>query len=138
MFSPYSGRVIARAGDVVTAGQKLFAIEASEFVQVQNDLIAAVAALRTARAQMRMAQITEARTRGLFGAQAGAQKDWQQSQVDLATAQGNVESAGIALAAVRGRLHILGKSAAEVAALENHPEAVTATLCWGVSPRCWA
>src|SRR5450631_2408490 len=45
VFSPYSGRVtrlIAKLGDVVRQGEPLFAIEATEFVQVQNDLIAAV------------------------------------------------------------------------------------------------
>ena len=40
VFSPYSGRVsrlIARPGDHVDAGAPLFAIEASEFVQGQNE-----------------------------------------------------------------------------------------------------
>ncbi len=130
VFSPYTGRVtrvIAKPGDVVKAGQPLFAVQASEFVQAQNDLIAAVATLRTTRAQLRMAQTTEARTRGLYGAQAGSLKDWQQSQLDLATAQGNADAASVALAAVRGRLHILGKSDAEIASLEEHPGNTTAS-----------
>jgi cobalt-zinc-cadmium efflux system membrane fusion protein len=130
VFSPYTGRVtrvIAKPGDVVKAGQPLFAIQASEFVQVQNDLIAAAATLRNAQAQLRMAQTTEARMHGLFGAQAGSQKDWQQSQLDLATAQGNMDAANIALAAVRGRLHILGKNDADIAALEQHPGTVKAS-----------
>src|SRR5882672_6825284 len=40
VFSPYSGRVtrlIAKPGDYVEPGQPLFAIEASEYVQGQND-----------------------------------------------------------------------------------------------------
>ena len=130
VFSPYTGRVtrvIAKPGDVVKAGQPLFAVQASEFVQAQNDLIAAVATLRTTRAQLRMAQTTEARTRGLYGAQAGSLKDWQQSQLDLATAQGNADAASVALAAVRGRLHILGKTDAEIASLEEHPGTTTAS-----------
>ncbi len=129
VFSPYTGRVtrvIAKPGDVVPAGAPLFAIQASEFVQAQNDLIAAVAALRTARAQLRMAQTSEKRAHDLYNAQGGSLKDWQQSQVDLATAQGAVDSAGIALAAVRGRLRILGKTDPEIAALEEHPETATA------------
>lgn len=129
VFSPYTGRVtrvIAKPGDVVPAGQRLFAIQASEFVQAQNDLIAAVATLRTTRAQLRMAQTSEKRAHDLYQAQGGSLKDWQQSQVDLATAQGAVDSAGIALAAVRGRLRILGKTDDEIAALEDHPEKATA------------
>ncbi len=124
VFSPYTGRVtrvIARPGDVVKAGQPLFAVQANEFVQAQNDLFAAVATLRTTRAQFRMAQTNEARTRGLYGAQAGSLKDWQQSQLDLATAQGNVDAASVALGAIRSRLHILGKTEAEIASLEEHP-----------------
>jgi len=55
VFSPYSGRVvrlIARLGDVVEKGAPLFSVEASEFVQAQNDLITALAASRTAKAQL--------------------------------------------------------------------------------------
>ena len=54
VFSPYSGRVskvIARLGDSVRKGDALMAVEASEFVQGQNDLISATSALGTARTQ---------------------------------------------------------------------------------------
>jgi len=47
VFSPYTGHVsklFAKLGDAVNKGTPLMAIEASEFVQGQNDLIAAVAA----------------------------------------------------------------------------------------------
>jgi cobalt-zinc-cadmium efflux system membrane fusion protein len=43
VFSHYSGRVlelIAKLGDHVEPGAPLFEIQASEFVQAQNDLIA--------------------------------------------------------------------------------------------------
>jgi membrane fusion protein, heavy metal efflux system len=46
VFSPYSGRVsrlMARAGDTVQLGDPLFAINATESAQAQNDLIAAAA-----------------------------------------------------------------------------------------------
>jgi len=55
----------------------------------------------------------------LFLAHAAAQKDWQQSQVDLANAQGGLSSAQIALAAVRNRLRILGKTEQEIDAVEQ-------------------
>lgn len=108
VFSPYSGRVtrvIAKPGDVLRKGAPLAAIDASEFVQAQNDLVAALAAEKLARA-------TETRKHGLFDAQGGSLQDWQQAQADLATAE-------VALQAVRNRLKILGKSDAEIEALQN-------------------
>jgi len=125
VFSPYSGRVtklFARAGDHVEQGAPLFAVQASEFVQGQNDLISAAAALETARAQLNLAKTTEKRQHDLYDSKGGALKDWQQSQVDLATAQGNFRSAEIALGAVRNRLRILGKSDSEIAAIESEPD----------------
>ena len=122
VFSPYSGRVtrvFAKAGDTVHQGDPLFAVEASEFVQGQNDLVAAVAALNTAQAQLTLAQTAERRAHDLFDAKGGALKDWQQAQVDLANANGNARTAEIALAAVRNRLRILGKSDAEIAQIER-------------------
>ena len=124
VFSPYSGRVtklIARLGDRVAAGGPLFEIQASEFVQVQNDLITGLANLQTARSQLGQAQTNEKRTHQLYLAQGGALKDWQQAQTDLVTAQNTVRSDEIALAAVRNRLRILGKSDKEIAALEAQP-----------------
>ena len=47
VFSPYSGRVtklIARPGDDVARGDPLFAVEASELAQGQNDLVSAASA----------------------------------------------------------------------------------------------
>jgi cobalt-zinc-cadmium efflux system membrane fusion protein len=122
VYSPYSGRVtklMARAGDRVRAGDPLFAIQASEFAQGQNDLISAAATLKTAHAQLNLAQTSEKRQHDLYLAQGGALKDWQQAQVDLATAQGNLHAAEIGLTAVRNRLRILGKSDAEINALES-------------------
>ena len=124
VFSPYSGRVtrlIAKLGDAVAAGAPLFTVEATEFVQAANDLIAAVAALKTARAQLTQAEINEKRAHELYNAKGGALKDWQQAQTDLAAAQNTVRSTDIALAAVRNRLRILGKSDKEIGALEAQP-----------------
>ena len=124
VFSPYSGRVVklvARLGDVVQRGAPLFSLEASEFVQAQNDLITALAGQRTAKAQQAQAQTNERRAHDLYLAQGGALKDWQQSQTDLAAAQNALHSAEIALAAVRNRLRILGKSDDEIVALEAAP-----------------
>ena len=124
VFSHYSGRVIkviAMLGDVVEPGTPLFIINASEFVQAQNDLVTALANLRTARSQLAMAQTTERRTHELYLAQGGALKDWQQAQTDLIAAQNTVRADEIALHAVRNRLRILGKTDEEIASLEAQP-----------------
>src|ERR1700680_1718403 len=112
VFSPFSGRVtrvIAKLGDRVRKGSPLMMVEATEFVQAQSDLI-------TARAQFNLAETNEKRQHELYDAQGAALKDWQQAQVDLATAQGN-------LAAVRNRLRIFGKTDAEIDTLEQTPKA---------------
>ncbi len=121
VFSPFSGhitRLIAHAGDLVAKGDPLFAIQASELAQAQNDLIAGGAALRTAKAQLALATTNEQRQHTLYQAQGAALKDWQQAQLDLATAQGAVSTTSIALATVRNRLRILGKTEAEIAQIE--------------------
>ena len=118
VFSPYSGRVsrlIARPGDLVERGAPLFAIEASEFVQGQNDLVTAVAGVEKARSRLALAQTAEKRQRELLAIRGGALKDLEQAQSDLVGAQGDLRSAEIALAAVRNRLRILGRSDEEIA-----------------------
>ena len=120
VYSPYSGRVtkiIANLGDHVKQGDPLLALEATEFSQAQNDLIAAVAAVDTARSQLNLTQTNEARKHALYDAKAGSQQDWQQSQADLVTAQNTLRSAEGALTSVRNRLRIFGKTAAQVIAL---------------------
>ncbi|MBV8613254.1 MAG: efflux RND transporter periplasmic adaptor subunit, partial [Acetobacteraceae bacterium] len=125
VFSPYSGRVtqvFVKVGDEVRQGASLLSMQASEFVQAQNDLVTAASTLATTRAQLDLAQTNEKRQHALYQAQGGALKDWQQSKVDLATAQGNFQTAQIALAAVRNRLRILGRSDAEIEAVEKAPD----------------
>jgi membrane fusion protein, heavy metal efflux system len=122
VFSPYTGRVVrlyARAGDVVHQGDPLFAVQATEFAQGQSDLISSIATLKTSRAQLALAEGNEKRQHELFLAHGAAQKDWQQSQVDLANAQGGFDTAQIALTAVRNRLRILGKTDQEIDAVEQ-------------------
>jgi membrane fusion protein, heavy metal efflux system len=108
VFSPYSGRVtrvIAGLGDTVKAGAPLATMEASEFVQAQNDL-------RTAAAQVKLARINETRKHALYDAKGGSLQDWQSAQADLTAAE-------TALNSVRNRLSILGKSPAEINDLER-------------------
>lgn len=122
VFSPYSGRVtrlITKPGDHVERGAPLFAIEASEFVQGQNDLVTAVAGVEKARSKLVLAQTAEKRQKELLSIRGGALKDLEQAQSDLVAAQGDLRSADIALAAVRNRLRILGRSDAEIDQLEK-------------------
>jgi len=131
VISPYSGRVtrvLARAGDVVAAGAPLFAVQSTELAQAKNDMVSALATLRTAHAQLELATANEKRQHLLFIGHGAAQRDWQQSLVDLATAKGGLNSAEIAVAAVRSRLAILGLSPREIAAVEaaTNPERETA------------
>ena len=108
VFSPFSGRVtrvIARPGDLVRRGAPLAEIDASEFVQAQSDLVAAVA-------QVKLTRVTETRKQALYDAKGGSLQDWQQSQADLATAEA-------ALKAVRNRLRILGRTDAQIDALQS-------------------
>ncbi len=124
VFSPYSGRVtkvIAKLGDEVKQGDPLMAVEASEVVQAQNDLVTSLSTLNTARAQLKLAEANEKRQHDLSLAKSGALKDWLQSQADLTSAQNALRSAETSRAAARNKLRILGKSAPEIAAVENAP-----------------
>jgi cobalt-zinc-cadmium efflux system membrane fusion protein len=122
IFSPYSGRVsrlIAKPGDYVERGAPLFAIDASEFVQGQNDLVTAVAGVEKAKSKLGLAQTSEKRQRDLVAIRGGALKDLEQAQSDLVAAQGDLRSAEIAHAASRNRLRILGRSEEEIDKLEK-------------------
>jgi membrane fusion protein, heavy metal efflux system len=122
VFSPYSGRVtrlIAKPGDHVERGAPLFAIEASEFVQGQNDLVTAVAGVEKAKSRLALAQTSEKRQRELLAIRGGALKDLEQAQSDLIGAQGDLRSAEITLAAARNRLRILGRSDEDIDKLEK-------------------
>ncbi len=108
VYSPYSGqvtRVVAGLGDTVNKGATLATVEASEFVQAQSDLASAVA-------QLKLARINESRKHALLDAKGGSLQDWQSAQADLTAAEAAVHS-------VRNRLKILGKSDAEIGALEE-------------------
>lgn len=106
VYSPYSGRVVellANIGDQVGKGAPLFRLEATEFNQAVSDLM-------TASAQQALARTIEARRHASFEAKGISLQDWQQSQADLTAAEA-------ALATVRSRLRIFGKSDAQIDAL---------------------
>lgn len=134
VFSPYTGRVtrvLVQAGQVVKKGQPLFAVEASEYVQAQNDLGSAKATLESAQVQLKAAQADENRLHELYKVDGASLKDWQAGQATLAAAQAAHRSAEVALSAVQNRLKIFGESDQEISALQSsatahkiEPEAV--------------
>jgi membrane fusion protein, heavy metal efflux system len=122
IFSPYAGRVVrlmVKPSDVVTRGQQLFVIEATDTVQALNDTITALSTLNSARSKLNLAQINEKRQNDLYAGKAVPLKDWQNSQNDLVTAQNDMRSAETALEAAHNRLRILGRSEEQITAFEQ-------------------
>ncbi len=117
VFSPYSGRVIklmAKPGDQVVAGQPLFAVEAPDMVQAQNDFINASAALNKARSALELAQIVERQNKNLYDTHAGPLRELQQAQAAVRAAENDVRAALISVEATRNRLRILGLPDADI------------------------
>lgn len=122
VFSPYTGRVIrllAKAGDIVSAGQPLFVVEATDMVQSQNDFVAAISAIGKARSQFNLTKTNEKRQRDLYEGKAVPLKDWQQAQADFASATSDLSAAESAVDAARNRLRILGRTDQEIAVIEE-------------------
>lgn len=122
IFSPYAGRVtrlMAKPGDAVKAGDPLFYIEAADMVQAQNDFLSAVAGLNRARSRVTITEIIEKQNRTLYDSKAGALRDFQTAQADLAQARADQRTAEAALEASHNRLVILGKTDAEIAAFQE-------------------
>jgi cobalt-zinc-cadmium efflux system membrane fusion protein len=89
----------------ISHGLPVLAGQSTDVLQAESDLV-------TAGAQFRAAQANESRQHQLYDSQGAALKDWQQAQVDLATASA-------ALTSARNRLRIMGKSNAAIAAFEK-------------------
>jgi cobalt-zinc-cadmium efflux system membrane fusion protein len=138
VFSPYSGRVtrvFAKAGDHVQAGQPLFAVRASEFIQARSDLVTAQSALATAKAQLKVAQAAEARQTELLKSGGAAQKDVQQSEVDLTTAQAGLRTAEIGVTSVEDRMRMLGADGAPAGGAKSGETIVTSPISGVVTLR---
>lgn len=112
VYSQFSGRVLnvfAQAGQIVRKGAPLASILAVEVAQTKSDTAAAAAAEATSLKQLELARATEERQHQLFLAEAGAEKDWLQSKVDLAAADNVHRAAVVALTAARDKTAILGE-----------------------------
>jgi cobalt-zinc-cadmium efflux system membrane fusion protein len=122
VFSPYSGRVVrvlARMGETVEAGATLFEIETTDLAGAASDLLSAVDAAQKARATLEQARREEARQASLFGARAASQRDVEQARTAAATAAEDLRTAESSLAAARDKLRVLGRSAEQIARIEQ-------------------
>ena len=122
VIAPFPGRVtrlIANVGDVVKEGDPLVEIDSREVVQPQSEFIAAVTAVNKARSQLDLARIVEKRQKDLYRGDAIALKEWQQAQAALITAENDMRAAVAAVEAARHRLLIVGRTAAEIDALQR-------------------
>jgi membrane fusion protein, heavy metal efflux system len=122
VFSFYTGRIvrlIAKPGDLVEPGSPLLEIDTPDLMQTESDLLTAASALAKAKTALNLAHRTESRLHDLYLHNAIALKDWEQAQADLHNAENDVRAAEAVLAATRGRLRVLGKSAAEIAQVER-------------------
>lgn len=122
VMTPFSGRVtrlIAKVGDQVGRGDPLLEIDSPEQVPPQNDFIAAQTARNKARSQLNLAQIVEKRARNLYEGKATPFKELQQAEAQLAAAENDMRSTDTAFEAARIRLRILGRTDADITALEE-------------------
>lgn len=122
IYSPYAGRVkriLAAPGDVVSQGQQIFVIEATDLVETQKDFVAAISELNKARSQVNLTTIVERRVANLVKDKSMSQKDLEEAEVNLVAAQNDLRSAEIALQAVRNRLLLIGKTDDEIDAFEK-------------------
>jgi len=122
VLSPFSGRVtrlLANVGDRVARGARLMEIDSPEVLPPQNDFVTAISNLNKARSQLRLADTIEQRHRMLYESKAGTLREWQQAQAQLSAAQNDLRSAETAVDAGRNRLRIIGRSDAEITALQE-------------------
>ena len=122
VLMPYSGQVaqvLVEAGQMVKQGQPLLTIRTSDFVDARNALFAAAATRATTTSQLHTAEANARRQEEIYRTAGGALRDYQQAQTDLVAARAAARSAQAAQGAARDKLTILGKSPAEIAALES-------------------
>ncbi|MBL6455485.1 efflux RND transporter periplasmic adaptor subunit [Belnapia sp. T6] len=122
VFSPYNGRVIrtmVRMGDQVKAGDTLFEIETTDLAGAANDLLSAADGANKSRATLDQARREEARQNSLFGARAASQRDVEQARTAAMNAAADLRSAEATLSAARDKLRVLGRSAEDIARIEQ-------------------
>ena len=123
IFSPYAGQVVklfVQPGDTVSVGQPLFAVQATDMVQAQNDFISAATALNKSRSALNLAQTNDQRQRLLYEGKAVPLKEVQNARAVLDAAENDFRQAEVALEAGRNRLRILGKTDQEITEFQQN------------------
>lgn len=106
VFAPYQGvvtQVYVAAGDKVTRGQPLFALNSPDLLQAESTLLSSHGTLELTTRVL-------ARTREMLGSTAAAQKDMDQAESDHQAAEAGYLAA-------RHALQLFGKGEAEIDAL---------------------
>ena len=122
VLAPYNGRVLevmGAKGDVVRAGQPLLIIDSPDLVAAINDLSEATSGSDKARIAVDLADKAAQRARNLHEQEALATKELQSAETELAKAKEDYRRAQAAVAIVRSRLSLFGKTNSEIATLEK-------------------
>jgi membrane fusion protein, heavy metal efflux system len=122
VIAPYGGRVLevlANKGDLVAVGQPLLILESPDLVAAVNDLAEARANEDKAKIALDAAEKAAQRARNLNSLEALATKELQAAESDLARTHEDDRRAVAAVAVVRNRLALFGKSPDEIKNLEQ-------------------
>jgi cobalt-zinc-cadmium efflux system membrane fusion protein len=122
VIAPYNGRVLevmGNKGDPVAAGEALVAIDSADLVQAANDLSEATSNADKAKIAVDIAEKAADRARTLTQQEAMATKELQAAESDLARAHEDYRRAQAAIALVRNRIALFGKSQSEIDELAN-------------------
>src|ERR1051326_1583405 len=122
VLARYNGRILevtGNKGDVVSAGQMLVIIDSPDLVAAINDLSQATSEADKARIAVDLAEKAAERARNLYEHGAVATKELQGTETELAKARQDYRRAQAAVAVVRSRLSLFGKTSNEIAVLEK-------------------
>jgi len=122
VFAPYGGRVLevfANKGDVVNAGQPLLVIESPDLVSTVHDLAEARSDADKAKIALDASEKAAERARNLHSLEALATRELQAAESDLARAREDYRRATAAVAVMRNKLSLFGKSSDEIRHLEE-------------------
>ncbi len=122
VFSPQEGqlrRFLVKPGERVEQGQPLAEIDSADVLQAESDLLNALPALAKAKSQAEHAQRAADRQKRLVDAEAGALKDYEDAQAELAGALDELRAAEATSGAAREHLKMFGKSDDDLQAIAN-------------------
>jgi cobalt-zinc-cadmium efflux system membrane fusion protein len=132
VLSPYNSarvlRAVAQAGDTVHRGDTLFEVESADLLRAESELLSRIDDAAKARVALNLARWNLARQSALLRARAASQRDLERAEADATSAATELRTSEAALATVRARLGVLGRSPQQIAEIEatRRPSAVVA------------